>query len=87
LDEAEEGEGFFTNALSNKDFVEAYRVEMQNQLKVMDAQDVHQSMFAHELEEILFKIAPQLHDASDLIREYFPQPVLDDVINYKCAIN
>jgi hypothetical protein len=41
LDDDFQGEGFFTNSLSSKDFIEAYQTEKMQQLKVMDAQDVH----------------------------------------------
>lgn len=53
----------------------------------MDYDTTRENIFAHELEEILSKVATSLHEASDEIREYFPQPILDDILNYKLAIN
>ena len=45
------------------------------------------SIFAPELEEILDKLRPLILNSSGEIREQFPQPLLDDILNYRYAVN
>ena len=53
-----------------------------------DAGRAARSIFANELEEILFQVTPRLLERSnEHLRAHFPQPLLDDIHNYRWAVN
>ena len=81
IEDSEEGTGFLANTESFADFEKIYQKQLENQLAAMgNKKQVMESIFAHELEEILYKLRPLILKSNREIKEVFPQALLDDIL-------
>ena len=75
----------YTN--STREFTEKYGTELSNQKAAMTGkkEKVMASIFANELEEILWSVTPLIL-ANEELRSHFPEPLLDDIELYKFTV-
>ena len=76
---------FLKQTNNTEDFKEKYAQELFCQQAAMPDQNIMTTIFANELEEILWKATPSILKNDDL-RSHFPEPILDDIALYRFTV-